>query len=256
MYDTAIRRAILFREVDPDRIYVTGISEGGYTAFRLPANQLGRFAAASAMAAAEPLENAPSENLRNMAFRCDIGEQDTMFDRIGLARRFFEKLDAYQKSDTSAYVHHFEPQANRGHGIDYAGGPAWMVKHVRAARPKTLVWTVQALHHTVNLRNTWLVLDEAPATDKLPLSITATIAGNAVSISVKNKDGQEVADAKLRVFLDDQLLDLEKPVTIQLNNKEIYQQKVIRNLAALAHSISLSGDPRYAFPVEIPLLKK
>jgi hypothetical protein len=84
----------------------------------------------------------------------------------------------------------------------------------------------------------------------------ATIAGNAVSISVKNKDGQEVADAKLRVFLDDQLLDLEKPVTIQLNNKEIYQQKVARNLAAFAHSISLSGDPRYAFPVEIPLLKK
>jgi hypothetical protein len=112
------------------------------------------------------------------------------------------------------------------------------------------------MHHTVNLRNAWLVLDEAPATDKLPLAIAASIEGNAVSISVKNKDGQEVTDAKLRVFLDDELLDLEKPVTIQLNGKEIYQQKALRNLAALTHSISLSGDPRYAFPVEISLLKK
>jgi poly(3-hydroxybutyrate) depolymerase len=256
MYDAAIRRAILFRDVDPDRIYVTGISEGGYTAFRLPANQPGRFAAASAMAAAEPLENAPPENLRNMAFRCDIGEQDTMFDRIGLARRFFEKLDAYQKNDPASYVHHFEPQANRGHGIDYSGGPAWMVKHVRDARPKKLVWTVQAMHHTVNLRNAWLVLDEAPATEMLPLSIMAAIDGNTVTITVKNKQGNEVDDAALRVFLDDQLLDLDQAVTVMVNSKQMYQQKVSRNLGAVAHSISLSGDPRYAFPVEISLRKK
>jgi predicted peptidase len=32
MYDHIIRRALLFREVDPNRIYIMGISEGGYAA--------------------------------------------------------------------------------------------------------------------------------------------------------------------------------------------------------------------------------
>lgn len=251
IYDQVIRRAILFRDVDPDRIYVTGISEGGYTAFRLPANQPGRFAAAAAMAAAEPIENAPPENFRNTAFRCDIGENDTMFDRIGLARRLFEKLDALHDADPQGYVHHFEPQKGRGHGIDYAGGPAWMVKHHRDPRPKKLVWTVQALHHTVNLRNAWLVLDEAPA--GLPVTITAAIDGNTVHLSAKTKDGQPAAGLKLRVRLDDRLLDLDQPVTVTLDGKEIHRGKVDRTWGALVRSTVASGDPGSVFSAELPL---
>ncbi|BCU77374.1 hypothetical protein [Luteolibacter sp. LG18] len=241
-YDQVIRRAILFRDVDPDRVYVTGISEGGYTAFRLPANRPDRFAAACAMAAAEPMENAPPENLRNLPFRCGIGENDTMFDRIGLARRYFERLDALQKDDAGHYVHHLDTQANRGHGIDYKPGPEWMVKYTRDPRPKTITWTVQKLHNTLDLRNNWLALDEVPST--LPAKLDAAIKDNTITL-------QADAGLKGKVFLDDTLVDLDRPVKVILNGKEVFNGVANRNLATVVKTLESRGDPRLVYTAEV-----
>ena len=174
-----------------------------------------------------------------------------MFDRIGLARRMFEKLGTLQKAEPQGYVHHLEAQKGRGHGIDYAGGPAWMVKHTRDPRPKKLVWTVQALHHTVNLRNAWLALDEAPA--DLPLTLTAAIDGQAVVVTAKDKAGQSASGLKLRVYLDDRLLDLDLPVTVTQNGKQVHDGKIPRTWAALARSTAASGDPGGVFSAELLL---
>jgi len=244
IFDQIIRRAILFRDVDPNRIYITGISEGGYTAFRLPANRPDRFAAACAMAAAEPLENAPPENLRNLPFRCGIGEQDTMFDRIGLARRFFAKLDDLQKADPEGYVHQFDAQANHGHGIDYAPGPVWMVEHTRNPRPKTIVWTVQKLHNSIDLRNNWLALDSEPST--LPVKLEASVAGNTITVHTTPESG-----LKLRLFLDDRLVNLDQPVKVILNGKEAFNAKPARNLATMVKTLESRGDPELTYSAEI-----
>jgi len=53
--DRLIQQAILFKDADPDRIYLQGISEGGYTAFRLGSMMADRWAGSCAMAAAEPI---------------------------------------------------------------------------------------------------------------------------------------------------------------------------------------------------------
>ena len=174
-----------------------------------------------------------------------------MFDRIGLARRMFEKLGTLQKADPQGYLHHFEAHKGRGHGIDYAGGPAWMVKHTRDPRPKKLVWTVQALHHTVNLRNAWLSLDEAPAA--LPVTLNAAIDGNAIDLTATDKDGKPASGLKLRLFVDDRLLDLDKPVTVTLNGKQVHDGKIPRTWAALARSTAAFGDPGSIFSAELLL---
>lgn len=245
IFDRIIRSAILFREVDPNRIYITGISEGGYTAFRLPANRPDRFAAACAMAAAEPLENAPPENLRNLPFRCAIGEKDTMFDRIGLARRYFEKLDELQKADPAGYVHQLDAQSNRGHGIDYAPGPVWMTGHVRDPRPKIIVWTVQKLHNRYDLRNNWLALDTEPAA--APVKIEATVAGNTIDLKTTPESG-----VKGRVFLDDRLVNLDQPVILKLNGKEVFNARAVRDSAVMQKTLESRGDPELIYSAEIP----
>lgn len=242
IFDQVIRRAILFREVDPNRIYVTGISEGGYTAFRWPAHYPDRFAATCAMAAAEPMENAPPENFRNLPIRCAIGENDTMFDRIGLARRFFAKLDELEKNAPGSYVHVFDAQANRGHGIDYKPGPEWMMQFTRNPRPKAITWTVQKLHNTLELRNNWLALDAAPVT--LPAKLDAKIEGNTITLTAD-------AGLKPRVFLDDKLVDLNQPVKVVLNGKEVFSGKVKRNLATIAKTLSSRGDRELAYTAEV-----
>jgi predicted esterase len=241
-YEQAIRRAILFREVDPNRIYLTGISEGGYTAYRLPGNRPDRFAASCSMAAAEPMENAPPENFRNTPFRCAIGENDTMFDRIGLARRFFAKLDDLQKADPQGYIHAFDPQGGRGHGIDYAPGPKWMMQYTRDPRPKKIVWTVQKLHTAYDLRNNWLALDEPPA--KPPAKLEADIAEN--TITLRADDG-----LKIRLFLDDKLVDLEKPVKVILNGKPVFEGKIPRNLATIVKTLESRGDRELIYSAEV-----
>lgn len=239
MYESFIRRAVLFREVDPNRIYVIGISEGGYAAYRLPANQPDRWAAAGAMAAAEPLATSPPENLRHTAFRCDIGEKDSMFDRIGLARNFFKQLDTLEKDHAGCYVHHFGEQAGKGHGIDYQPCPEWVVKHRRSPRPKEITWNVQELHHTLHRHNYWLELAAPPA--KLPVKLTGSIKDNTINLT------SSAPEVRLRLVLDDRLLDLDQPVTVTLNGTTVHSGKIPRKLETLIRTIAERGDPEMVF---------
>jgi predicted esterase len=251
MYDHIIRRALLFREVDPNRVYVMGISEGGYAAYRLPANQPDRWAAAGAMAAAEPLDTSPPENLGQVAFRCDIGEKDTMFDRIGLARNYFKKLDGLAQGSPGAYLHHFGEQEGRGHGIDYQPCPAWIVKHSRKPRPKQLTWTVQQLHHTLHRHNFWLELAAEPAA--LPLHLTGMIEANTIILTATAKDGTPVTGAPLRLVLDDDLVKLDEPLKVVLNGATVHDGAIPRRLAVMTRTLAERGDPAMVFTAELDL---
>ena len=71
-FEDVVRQAILFHDVDPDRVYLLGISEGGYGAIRFAGNRPDRFAACNGMAAAEPLDTSPVENMRNEIGRAHV----------------------------------------------------------------------------------------------------------------------------------------------------------------------------------------
>jgi predicted esterase len=254
-FDDVIRQAIQFREVDPDRVYLMGISEGGYGAIRFAGNRPDRFAACGAMAAAEPLDTSPPENMRNVALRIDIGEQDTMFDRIGLARRMGERLAELQASDAGGYDFVVHVQEGRGHGIDYRPCPQWLATKVRNARPDRIVWTVQPFHTRVALQNGWLALDAAPTT--MPLHLVATLRSQTLDLVA------EVADPKtpgarvpalagtVRVRVDAALCDLGRPIAIRVNGKERPAQPPRARLATMVQTLAERGDPRLCFPAEL-----
>lgn len=255
IHDRAIRRAILFRGADPNRVYVMGISEGGYAAFRLGAHMADRWAGSCAMAAAEPMSTSPPENFRNLPLRCAIGERDTLFDRIGLARRFFARIEELRKADgaTNAYVHVFDEQAGRGHGVDYKAAPEWIARHVRHPWPTRVVWTVQPLHKVIRRQMYWLALDRVP--EKTPLYLAASVAQNVVTLGAEQKgaDGQRVpaTGADLRVYLNDTLADLDQPVKVVVNGRTAFEGKVTRRVATLARSLHERGDRYFMFPAEI-----
>jgi hypothetical protein len=257
IYDRAIRRAILFRDADPNRVYVMGISEGGYAAFRLGAQMADRWAGSCAMAAAEPMDTSPPENFRNLPLRCAIGERDTMFDRIGLARRFFAKLNELRKADdgTNAYPHFFDEQAGRGHGVDYKPGPEWIARFERNPWPARVVWTVQPLHGVIRCQMYWLALDKVP--ENTPLFLAATVAQNVINLTAEQKgaDGQRApaVGLELRVYLNDALASLDQPVKVVVNGKTVFEGRVTRRVATLARSLNERGDPFFMFPVEIPI---
>ena len=103
-FDKIIRRTILFRDVDPDRIYMMGISEGAYGTEAMTPFWGDRFAGGCAMAGGAG-GGERFYNLRNTAFRSDNGDGDTMFKRIDLAHQVHDYLDALQKDDPDGYDH-------------------------------------------------------------------------------------------------------------------------------------------------------
>ncbi|MEZ6037524.1 MAG: hypothetical protein R3F29_08590 [Planctomycetota bacterium] len=253
-FERVIERAILFRDVDPDRVYLMGISEGGYGAIRFAGNLPDRFAGCGGMAAAEPLNTSPPEDMRNVAMRIDIGENDTMFDRVGLARCMGERLAELHAADPGGYDFAVNVQAGRGHGIDYSLTPRWLSTKVRDPRPQRVLWTVRPFDHRVALQRHWLALDAAPAA--MPWFVTAALDGQRLTLTVERPAGgdagrEPVTTGIVRVRLDDRLLDLDQPVELVLNGGAARQLRVERRLDVLARTLAERSDPELAFCAEL-----
>lgn len=249
IYRQLVRRALLFREVDPARVMVMGISEGGYAAFRLPANQPGVWAAAGAMAAAEPIDTSPPQNLMHTALRCDIGAGDTMFNRVGLARDYFKQLDQLRTRHPGSYPHELAVQDGRGHGIDYSACAPWLLKHTRNPRPKEIVWRAQPLHQTLHRHHHWLELRHNPTAP--PLDLHASIEGQKITVTIHDATGKPAHGIDLRILLDDALLDPGQPVELVVNGRRTTHPAPGRRLATMAATLASRGDPQMVFTSEI-----
>ena len=255
-YDRVVREAMLVHNVDPNRVYLIGISEGAYTAYRLGAFMADRWAGAGSMAGGEPLGNAPPENMRNLAFRADIGERDTMFDRIGLNRRYGEALDKLKADDNDAFEHVIEVHAGRGHGIDYRPCPKWLAEFKRNPYPDRVRWVNIDVHGRRRMQSYWLALDQAPdGKQRIEFDAKLDRDTNTIHVDVKNL-GQEVTpndEIAFKIYLNDEMLNLNEPVKVIRNGEEIFSGKVERRAEVLLKTLLERGDPFYSFPVEIKI---
>lgn len=271
-FDHVIRRAILFRGVDPNRIYMMGVSEGGYGTEALTPFWADRFAGGCALAGGA----GPGERfycLRNTPFRNDTGERDTMFGRADLAQKNHAYLDDLKRDDPQGYDHVLDLQKGRGHAIDYAPGPAWIATKVRDPRPRKLCWYVFALDGVRRTDFSWLALSDAPADRDALIVAEADKATNTITIDarmnppgkcespvygappLKIADREPLAGTTLVLHLDDALLDLDRPVRVTVNGAEAFSGEVTRSAAVIAATTARTGDPGRVFTarVEIPL---
>jgi hypothetical protein len=251
-FDAVIRHGLLEWGVDPDRVYIMGISEGAYGTQILGPFMADRFGGANAMAGGVG-DDVPAENLRNLAFRTDVGENDTMFDRIGLARKFHARMDT-GKEKHGGYPNHLEVQAGKGHGVDYKPGGEWMIQHHREARPDTIVWTAKPLDQRRRPAFYWLGLSG----EKLDgmVRLTAICRDNAIEVTaLTGDDDTPLSNAKIQIMLDAALVDMSGEVTVTCNGKQVFSGLPERRLESLARTLIQRGDPVMSFPslIEISL---
>jgi hypothetical protein len=191
--------------------------------------------------------------MRNVAMRIDIGEKDTMFDRIGLARQMEVALAGLKAKDPTGYDFVVNVQAGRGHGIDYSKTPAWLAERVRNPRPDRVEWTVVPFDSAVALQHHWLALEAVPA--DLPLHLSATLRQNRLQIDAwrPGPDGarKPATDAVVLVRLDDRLADLDQPIAVVVNGKEQAPQRAVRTLATMCKTLAERDDPQLCFPSEL-----
>ncbi|MDA8745932.1 hypothetical protein N9N28_14995 [Rubripirellula amarantea] len=257
--DQVIDHAITHWGVDPNRVYLLGISEGGYGTDILAPFMPDRFAGAAAMAAGVGLGN-PPENLRNLAFRSEVGAEDNMFDRKKLAVAYHQRLDELHAADPQGYPHELNLQANRGHGIDYAPGPAWIAGHRRQPFPDKLVWIDKPLHGERRDRFYWLNVDSADREGRCRFVVQANRERHRIEVTAEQLNGEgdqafathagqgtveqvvPLQNIDVSLLLSDELLDLDNDFTVELNGQQ-YLVEANRSCRAILRSLVDRPDP-------------
>ena len=65
------------------------------------------------------------------------------------------------------------------------------------------------------------------------------------------KEISPVDGGKIRIYLNDELVDLNRPVTVRINGKKVFRGKVQRRLKAIVESCALYQDPCRLFPASV-----
>lgn len=264
-WERILRILMSMPEVDKNRIYVFGISEGGYGSQRLASFYADYWAAAGPMAGGEPLINAPVENLAHVPLSFLTGDKDFMFYRHLLTKTTGEKLDSMQRLFPNEYKHRVELIPDKGHSIDYTPTTPWLAQHKRNAQPRHFIW--ENLEMDGLKRNAFYNLQVLEETDayRTRYEFTAN-ADNSIDIKVDgvkynatwkdphwgidmlfSKDLTPAQHGNLRVFLSDQLVDLKKKVTVRINGKQVFCGKVKSSKKTRKLSQELWGDPMRDF---------
>ena len=242
LFEMLIECMVANMGVNPDKVYLLGYSAGGDGVWRMAPRMADRWAAASMMAG-HPGE-ASQVNLRNTPFMIWMGENDRAFNRNKLAVHHGKIMDSLQLADKAGYIHETHIIKGKGHWMERADTLAvsWMAQHQRNPYPDRVVWRQEG----VTRRNFyWIGLPEGQEC-RHKMMVIADYEGN--TINIEHSDYQ-----RLTLYINDKMMNLNKPITVRYNGKKIFKGKVVRTVANLSQTLSERGDLRYMFPAKIDI---
>ncbi len=237
-----IQLADAFEDINTNRVYLTGYSAGGDGTYQLAPRMADWFAAA-AMMAGHPNDASPL-GLRNLPFAIHMGANDAAYRRNEIAAEWKAKLDDLQKNDPEGYIHDVQIHEGMGHWMQRKDTVAieWMAQFNRNAYPEKVVWKQSSVTHN---RFYWLAVpDETAVKDA---EVIATRKGQTIKI--------EKADLiNILIFnLNDEMLDLDKKVTVEYNGQTIYNEIPKRSVSTLWESLNNHNDLKQVFSSRIEL---
>lgn len=238
-YEDVIRMAVAFLDVNPDKVYLMGYSAGGDGVWRLAPRMADHWAAASMMA------GHPGDvsllSLRNLPFMIWCGALDGAYDRNKECAKRIEEMAALHAADPEGYVFEGHIVEGKEHwmSLEDAAAVPWMARFERNPYPKRVVWCQGDVAKTAFY---WLGVpaDEA-AKGK---TVTAQVSGNTVEILSCDYSA-------LTVYLNDQLVDLDKPVRVVFQGNVLYEGKLTRSPATMRETLAERGDVAYIFPASV-----
>lgn len=237
----AIAAAVLFENVNPDKVYITGYSAGGDGTYQMAPRMADHWAAA-AMMAGHP-GDARAENLRNLPFAIYMGGQDAAYDRNHLAREWGTKLQLLSLADNGGYIHEAQIYEDCGHWMlrkDTVAIP-WMAQFTRNLYPEKVVWIQDDVLRT---NFYWVGVPEIHR--RKGAKIVAKIIDQ--NLYIEQSDSPVVL-----IGLNDQLIDLDKTVNVYWNGHKIDSRKWKRTAASLEKSLD---DSPYSLDAPYPVILK
>ena len=223
-WEKLIRQALVEGNVDANRLYVFGISEGG----------------------GEPLKNAPVENCANIGFSFLTGADDTGFYRNILTHYTQIAFDSAQLArpldadKRPLFVHRINLLPNMQHHIKYDLTTPWLKNFVRNPYPKTVLWEDYDMdgRHRSGFYN--LQVLSSPTKDRTYYDMN--IHNNVVKINIKEVEYTAV--------------ERDKHWGIEMRFNRSYTNAkggVKANLQDMINSCTEYFDPYRVFPASIEI---
>jgi predicted esterase len=264
-WERLLRLAMIDTGIDPNRIYVMGISEGGYGSQRLGAFYADYLAGAGPMAGGEPLKNAPPTNFRHISFSLQTGENDIGFQRNQFTLKAKVAFDSLERVFPGDYVHKVELQAAKGHGIDYTTTTPWLSQYTRKVNPAQLSWVWFPMDGRYRKGFYNIAINKSPVDtingivyDRADFHVDVNRSTNTIIVKTQLLNADMTACSPVRkgeisIYLNDQLVDLRKKVRIVYNDKEVYNARVPLLLSTLVESCALFADPYRLYPAKLQI---
>ena len=176
-----------------------------------------------------------------------MGGNDKAYNRNKVAAKWKELLAELKKNDPEGYKHEVVIHKGLGHWMNRKDAVAvpWMAKFTRNPLPKKIVWRQSGRTHD---RFYWLAVEKKLA--KGGAIIVATRKGQEFTI-----EKSENID-KVRIRLNDAMVDFEKPIVVKRGEKELFNSKVKRDVSTIYNTVVERGDPTSIYNAEIEVSLK
>jgi hypothetical protein len=243
-FNIIIQLSVALENVNPNKVYLLGYSAGGDGVYQLAPRMADRWAAASMMAG-HPNETSPL-GLKNTPFALHVGGLDKAYDRNLIAQQWKTKLDELEKQAPGTYIHQVRIHEGLGHWMNSEDAVAlpWMKNYQRNPIPEKVVWKQDDRHHS---RFYWL---------GVPKDLIET--GGEVVVEYNNLKNEinilSNYSNTLELYINDKMLDLDKPLTIKYQGKTIAQKTFKRSILNIYNTLADKGDAELAFPCVISVI--
>lgn len=280
-WERVLRQSYLAGNIDPNKVYIFGISEGGYGSQRLASFYADYLAGAGPIAGGEPFYNCDPRNTANIAYCQQTGELDTMYGRSRVVKKAQATWDSLQAAHPGYYTHKIDLQPGRYHGCDYTYVTPWLKTFKRNPYPKYFYWENQAIGNVngegargrKGFYNLYVLEGQNGESDGPDYdAYEMTINGNTIDLTVNSVNvipNDEVSEngwtmklgaartatpatkGKVRIYLNDKLVDLSKPVTVNVNGKKRFCGKAKMDGRYMVESLGEFFDPERIFPAAV-----
>ncbi|GAB3935041.1 alpha/beta hydrolase family protein [Mucilaginibacter myungsuensis] len=230
-----IKNEVVLDDVNPDKVYVMGYSAGGDGTFQL-GPRLADHWAAVAMMAGHP-GDAEILNLKNVPFTAFVGGKDAAYKRNELVAQWGKRMDSLSATYKGSFIHdtHVYPDMPHWMGRKDTIALPWMAAYTRDALPKDVIWVQDDI-----LRDQFYWLGR-------PLD--GAKQGQMARVAVKGNDIDVIENTNniLYIYLNDQLLNLDKKVTVSIHGKKAFSAKVARNTSVIKETVGMRMDKSLIF---------
>jgi len=248
--------------VDPDRIFLTGMSNGGIGAWLIGMHHAPLFAGVAPMASGLDDVLMPFlENLRNTPIYIIHGAKDQVMP-VELSRSIARELDRLGYSYIYREHEREHPMAG-GHYFPKEELPdlvMWLNGQRRGPLPARITVVREASHFQAF---NWLRLESTDPiaafsedlVDKRDERIKRREYAK-LDASIVGTNRIEVSTERVRrysIFLNDRLIDVSKPVTVLTNGQVSFKGAVMPSLETLLRQARLRQDPRELFSVQLTI---